>query len=73
MQKKHPPPPDSPKQPSYEEDPQQPAKLERMFECEYCGLNMRASNLGRHVKSRHEAEDAANEGKIKWIPVDDPG
>ncbi len=43
-----------------------------MFECEYCGQHMRASNLGRHVKSRHEEEDRVNNGEIKWIKVDDP-
>ncbi len=43
-----------------------------MFECEYCGQHMRASNLGRHVKSRHEAEDARSGGELKWIPVEDP-
>ena len=43
-----------------------------MFECQYCSLHMRASNLGRHVKSRHEEEDAAAGGELKWIPVEDP-
>ncbi|XP_059080477.1 uncharacterized protein LOC131878504 isoform X2 [Tigriopus californicus] len=33
---------------------------ERMFTCKYCGVQMRASNLGRHIKARHEREDGSN-------------
>lgn len=38
-----------------------------MFECEYCGLHMRGSNLGRHISTRHEREHKAAGGAISYV------